>query len=141
MRHVTLGGFDKVGDQVVTAFELDIDLSERVLESILQRDQIVVQANEVHQEENNDGPNGKQSNHKSGHSRYLLLSLYTKWDANWFTAQIKAIAMIVMDSDTTVDQADSRMIAGAGVKKKKFLFVRAQLGQERKAIEPGCNPD
>ena len=45
MRHVGLGGFDQIGDQIVTALKLHIDLRESVLEPVAQRDQFVVDSN------------------------------------------------------------------------------------------------
>lgn len=60
---------------------------------------------------------------------------------NSFTAQLKAIEVIVMDSGATVDQADSQMSEGAGSEKKKFLLATALTEPERTAVERGCNRD
>ena len=43
---------------------------------------------------------------------------------NSFTAQLKAIEVIVMDSDATVDQADSELSQGAGSGKRSFRSLR-----------------
>jgi len=45
--HIALGGFDEVGDEVVAAFELDVDLGEGVLEAVLESDQAVVDGDRV----------------------------------------------------------------------------------------------
>ena len=42
--HVALGGFDQIRNQVVPPLELHLDLRERVLEAVLQRDELVVDA-------------------------------------------------------------------------------------------------
>jgi hypothetical protein len=42
MGHVTLGGFDEVRDQVITALQLNVHLSERVLKAVPQPDEGVV---------------------------------------------------------------------------------------------------
>jgi hypothetical protein len=42
--HVALSGLNKIRNQVVTPLELNFDLRERVLETILERDQLVVNA-------------------------------------------------------------------------------------------------
>ena len=42
--HVALGGFHQIRDQVVSPFELHLDLRERVLVAVLERDKLVVDA-------------------------------------------------------------------------------------------------
>ena len=42
--HVALGGFDQVRNQVVAPLELHLDLRERVLKAVLERDELVVDA-------------------------------------------------------------------------------------------------
>jgi hypothetical protein len=41
---VALGDFDEVGDEVVTALQLDVDLGEGVLEAVAEGDEAVVDA-------------------------------------------------------------------------------------------------
>jgi hypothetical protein len=50
MPHVSLNRLHKVGDQVVTPLELDLDLGERVVDSVSQGDQAIENANGVHQQ-------------------------------------------------------------------------------------------
>jgi len=52
--HVGFGGFDEVGDEVVAAFELHIDLGEGVFEAVAQLNQVVVDADDEECERNYD---------------------------------------------------------------------------------------
>ena len=54
MLHVALGRLDQVGDQVVAALELHVDLGERVLEAVARTDQAVVHRNHEPDGEDND---------------------------------------------------------------------------------------
>src|SRR5690554_130781 len=56
MIHIRLGGFHQVGNQVVPALQLHINLCEPVLELVAQRYQLVVDKNQV---ENDNGNNNK----------------------------------------------------------------------------------
>src|SRR5207302_899398 len=44
MLHITLGGFDQVGNQVVAPFELHVDLGERIFETIAEGDESIIDA-------------------------------------------------------------------------------------------------
>ncbi len=52
MSGIALDGFNKVGDQVVAALELNVDLLPGVLDLVTQSDQAVLQAHEPHTDGN-----------------------------------------------------------------------------------------
>ena len=58
MRHILFHHFHQVGDQVVTPFELDIDLGERVFIAVSEGNQTVVYGD---QPEHNNGDNTKEN--------------------------------------------------------------------------------
>ena len=53
--HVALSGLDEVGDEIVTALELNIDLGEGVLEAIAKGDEAVVDAGDPKAGDQEDG--------------------------------------------------------------------------------------
>ena len=55
MFHVTLGGLDEIGDEVVAALELDVDLGEGVFEAIAKGDEAVVDAGDPEAGDEEDG--------------------------------------------------------------------------------------
>ena len=55
MLEVALGGFDEIGDKIVAALELDVDLGEGVFEAVAQGDEAVV---------NGDGPQAEDHEEK-----------------------------------------------------------------------------
>jgi hypothetical protein len=66
MLHVTFGGFDKVRNQIVPAFKLDVDLRPRVIDLIPQADQRVVDADhEKYQQNRNNDDNDQHYCRKS----------------------------------------------------------------------------
>ena len=62
MRSVALDGFDQVGNEVVTALQLRIDVLPRVVNAIAQGDQIVVDAGDTHGEcgDDDDGDDERE---------------------------------------------------------------------------------
>jgi hypothetical protein len=56
MGHVTLGGFDQVRDEVITALQLNVHLSERVPEAVPQPDERVI---DTHAPKANDDEAGE----------------------------------------------------------------------------------
>ena len=63
MRHVGLGGFDQVGDQIVAALELDVDLREGVLEAIAQVHQVVVERDQPENDRDDDYQKSQKFEH------------------------------------------------------------------------------
>ena len=61
---VALGGLDKVGDQVVAALELDVDLREGVHEAVAQLHETVVGTDDV---EHDEGRNGEEDEGRKNH--------------------------------------------------------------------------
>ena len=64
--HVALDRFNRVGNQVVSPLQLDLDLREGVLKTVLQSDELVVNADEGHdqeQEENADDDKNDDGSH------------------------------------------------------------------------------
>jgi hypothetical protein len=55
--HVSLGGFHQVGNQIVAARQLHIDLGERILIGVAAADQSVVDGNEKEDDQDNDAQN------------------------------------------------------------------------------------
>jgi hypothetical protein len=53
--HVALRGLDQVGNQVVAACELHVDLGERVLVAVARADQPVVEGDDEPDHEDDDG--------------------------------------------------------------------------------------
>jgi hypothetical protein len=60
--HVALGGFDKIGDEVVSAFELDVNLGPGVVDLITEANQGVVDANHKENQQDHDSSNNDGSN-------------------------------------------------------------------------------
>src|SRR5665811_2149288 len=63
LRHIRLGGLHQVGDQVVAALQLHVDLRKCVLEAVSERNQAVVDRDrpeegrsEYHQKNDQSGP-------------------------------------------------------------------------------------
>ena len=48
MRHITFGGLNQIRNEVITTFQLDLDLCERIADAVFQGNQLVV---------NRDAPN------------------------------------------------------------------------------------
>ena len=64
--HVALDRFNQVGNQVVSSLQLDLDLREGVLKTVLQSDERVVNADQGHdqeQEENADDDKNDDGGH------------------------------------------------------------------------------
>ena len=72
MGHVTLGGFDEVRDQVVTALQLHVHLGERVLEAVPQPDEGVVDADQEEADENEGCEKNKKCDDGETHSAVNL---------------------------------------------------------------------
>ena len=54
MRHVAFDGFDQIGNQVVSASQLHVDLRECVTDSVAQVDEIVVDGNRPKDDQRDD---------------------------------------------------------------------------------------
>ena len=80
MLEVALGGLDEVGDEVVAAAELHVDLSERVLEAVLQDNESVVESddpsNQRHECDNYDSDDYQRVHLLSFPPLGMLLELY-----------------------------------------------------------------
>ena len=62
VRHVTLGRFDQIRNQVVAPLQLHFDLRERVLITVLERDELVVDSRAPHHgNERDTRENGKHN--------------------------------------------------------------------------------
>ena len=72
MGHVTLGGFDEVRDEVVTALQLHVHLGEGVLEAVPQPDEGVVDADQEEADENEGGEKNKKCDDGETHSAVNL---------------------------------------------------------------------
>ena len=53
--HVALGGLDEIGDEIVAALELDVDLGEGVFETVTETDEGVVDAGDPESGDEEDG--------------------------------------------------------------------------------------
>src|SRR5690606_31932754 len=60
---VALDGLDQVGDEVVAARQLDVDLGPGVLDAVPQRDQAVVADDDVQREQNDEGDDDDDDEH------------------------------------------------------------------------------
>src|SRR5690606_38176053 len=69
---VRLGRLDQVGDEVVPALELDVDLRERVLEAVPQADQPVVDADHPEDEHDDDDARDDESDHAGERTRAAI---------------------------------------------------------------------
>jgi hypothetical protein len=69
--HVGLRGFDEIRDEVVAAFELNIDLREGVFEAVPQRHEMVVLANDEEQEKTRYDSQNDQRYHKCSHGPHF----------------------------------------------------------------------
>ena len=67
MLHVALGNLDEVGDEVVAALELDVDLGERVLEAVAEGDEGVIDARDPEAEDNDEGDENTEDDKCSTH--------------------------------------------------------------------------
>ena len=67
--HVALGGFHQIGNQIVPALELHVDLRIRIFVAILQRNEAVVLADGIDANQHDEYDNNDQSNHE--HKRRL----------------------------------------------------------------------
>jgi hypothetical protein len=66
MLEVAFGGFDEVRDEIVAAFELNIDLREGVFETVPQRHELVVLTDDEEQEKTgNYGQNDQRYQNES----------------------------------------------------------------------------
>ena len=57
MLHIAFGGFNKVGDQVIAAFQLYLDLGECVFVTIAQADQAVEYVNNIKNDHSDNDQN------------------------------------------------------------------------------------
>jgi hypothetical protein len=62
MFHVPLGNLDKVGDEVIAALQLDVDLGKRVLEAVAEGDERVVDARDPKAEDHDNGEQNEEDN-------------------------------------------------------------------------------
>jgi hypothetical protein len=67
MFHVTLGDLDEIGDEVVTALQLNVDLSEGVFEAIAERDEAVVDAGEPEAEYDDEKEKDSEEDENKAH--------------------------------------------------------------------------
>ena len=72
MLHVGFGGLDEVRDEVVAAFQLNIDLREGVFEAVPQDDEGVVLADDEEQEKPQQSCKDNQKNEESTHGADFL---------------------------------------------------------------------
>jgi hypothetical protein len=70
---MALGRFHQVRDQIVAAFELDINLGERVFEPVAQADQPVVNTDNIQKHDDGDDQNYNKGNR---HGALLLLRIF-----------------------------------------------------------------
>ena len=73
MLEVALGGFDEVRDEIVAAFELNIDLREGVFEAVPERHEMVVLADDKEQEKPRDHGQNDQKYHKCSHAPHFAV--------------------------------------------------------------------
>jgi hypothetical protein len=71
MLHVGFGGLDEVRDEVVAAFQLNIDLREGIFEAVAQRHELVVLAYDEKQEKSRYHRQNNQQYHKCSHARHF----------------------------------------------------------------------
>ena len=69
MLHVALGDLDEVGDEIVAALELDVDLGECVLEAVAQGDEGIVDAGDPQAEDDNEGEQDAKNDEDGCHGR------------------------------------------------------------------------
>jgi hypothetical protein len=67
MAHVAFDGFDQVGNQIVAAFELHVDLSEGVLDAVPGDHQPVVDAHQPEREQEPDAQEHEQGDDDGTH--------------------------------------------------------------------------
>ncbi len=78
MRHVALGGFDEIRDEVVPALELDVDLRELILVVVAQGDEAIVDADAKAADHEDDAEDDRE-NEKYGDEHHVIIfprSLY-----------------------------------------------------------------
>jgi hypothetical protein len=68
MFHVPFGDFHQIGNEIVAALELDVDLSEGIFESIAQRDEGVVDARDRQAENNDNDEQNSEDDQDSTHN-------------------------------------------------------------------------
>jgi hypothetical protein len=61
--HIFLGNFNKIGDKVMTALELDVDLGKRVFVPVPPGNQTVVDADNHENQHHNERHNYQESSH------------------------------------------------------------------------------
>jgi hypothetical protein len=71
MLEVALGGFNEVRDEIVAAFELNIDLRESVFEAVPQCYELVVLTDDEEQEKTRNYGQNDQRYHKCSHARHF----------------------------------------------------------------------
>ena len=69
MLHVAFRDFNEIGDEVVAAFELDVDLGERVFETVAELDEFIVDASDPEAEHENEGKENAEGDECGDHRR------------------------------------------------------------------------
>src|SRR5208337_3307570 len=99
---VTLHGFDEIGDEIVAALELHIDVRPGIVATYLQPDQAVVHRDAEDQQENEDSQNNE--------TRHGSTSFRKRWE-NRNNLTIRAWGSGVKESDEGKCQKSSRINA------------------------------
>jgi hypothetical protein len=75
--HVALSGFDKVGNQIVAAFQLDVDLRPGIINLIAKANQSIVDANHREDEQNKDYNDNNRYPHSSSPRKMKVVPVLT----------------------------------------------------------------
>ena len=70
--HVALGGFDEVGNEIVAALELHVDLSVGVFETVAQGDEGIVDAGDPEADDDHDGEQNSEGNEGWDHDNEVF---------------------------------------------------------------------
>jgi hypothetical protein len=67
--HIALGDFDEIRDQVIAAFQLNVDLGEGIFEAVAEFDELVIDTSDPEAEDDDEGEESAEDDESDFHGR------------------------------------------------------------------------